>query len=321
MKKTFAVFIILIMIISTFSFAQALTITFNPSDIEVYEREALIKWESDELSDSEVVYGDNINNVSVSVKNLTPVLNHSVLLQNLNVSTTYYYKIISTNENGSFELNNSNSYYSFTTTQDTTPPFINTTIPRFYNSARLIIEGITEPRALVHAYANPSPNEVGIAFYDRETFADEQGNFRIVNLPLDASLNENLVVLWVMDRAGNTNTTSGFVSIDTTPPNVIINIPSSTTTGSLEINGTTDENITVVVYAAPYNESWPVSINESHILENETIETTNLTNFSVSISLTDYKNVVRVVAYDRAGNEVVEEKQVLYDSEPPVFEY
>ena len=319
-NKISAVMMSFLIILATVAFADALSLTFDPTSVQPTDTEALIKWQSDEISDSEVVYGINTTNVSLPARNATPDFNHSVLVQGLNVSTTYYYKIRSTNQNGTVELNNSDTYYSFTTIPDVTPPFINLTIPRFYNSARLVMEGTTEPRALVHAYANPDPGEVGILFYDRETFADSSGNFAIVDLPLDASMETNNVVIWVRDRAGNVNTTSGLVTLDLIPPNVTINIPAATSTGALLINGTTDENITLLVYVAPYNDTVP-AINDSHLVKNESVTIASITPFSTTISLSQYRNLVRVIAQDLAGNQVIAERAVLFDSVPPFFEF
>jgi len=72
---------------------------------------AVILWNTDDFSNSTVLYGTNPTNLSFTAINASYVQNHSVLLSSLVPNTTYYYNISSCSAGGC----NSSGTYNFTT--------------------------------------------------------------------------------------------------------------------------------------------------------------------------------------------------------------
>ncbi|MFA6228388.1 MAG: FISUMP domain-containing protein, partial [Patescibacteria group bacterium] len=67
----------------------------NTAATIVIDTQALINWTTNELSDSEVVYGTESNNYTLNSTDANLALKHSIVLPDLATSTTYYYKVIS----------------------------------------------------------------------------------------------------------------------------------------------------------------------------------------------------------------------------------
>jgi len=86
-------------------------------------KSAQVEWQTDEISNSKVFFGKDINNLKEKVlpKN---VKNHKVLLSNLDSDTKYYYKISSRDQSGNTYV--SGTFRDFTTMKapDTTRPLI-----------------------------------------------------------------------------------------------------------------------------------------------------------------------------------------------------
>jgi len=320
-KKILAMFMSVLVVLVSVYYAQALQITFNPESVNATESSAIIEWQTDESANSSLTYWSVSNATPVEISDSAMNTTHSFELTGLMPATTYNYWLSSSTQGETAVMNNSGSFYQFTTKNISIPVFINATIPQFYHSARLNIRGKTSPNALVHAYANPEPGEIGVAFYDVETFADSEGNFTIYGLILDSSLQYNTVVLWARDLAGNTAMLSGNVELDLSPPNIALEFPDSTQTGTLKIKGTTDETIAVEIYAAAYVNDTAPELNESNLVINETVTASSLTPFSFSVSMPGDKNLVRFDARDKGGNLVRETKTVISDTIPPSFLY
>ncbi len=326
-KPLIALFMSAIIILTTVYTAQALQITFNPSLSNVTHNSALIAWQTDAPANSTLAYWNaagNATNETITLSEANLTLNHSYTLAGLNATTAYRYWFASSSLNETGVMNNSNNFYDFTTLNITPVAlFINATIPLNYNSPRLTISGTTSPNALVHAYANPDPSRVGISFYDRETFADENGNFTVYELPLDASRTNNTVVLWARDDKGNTTSISGQVHLDLIPANVSYFIPPTTRTGSINISGTTNENITIEIYAGAFVNGTAPVLNETNLALNQTVilaNGTNTTPFLFNIAMPGDKNLVLFNARDLGGNLITSNATVISDTIPPTFE-
>jgi len=87
---------------------------------------ATITWTTNESTDNIVEYGTATTSLtSVAGSNADSTTSHSVSLSNLSSGTTYYYQVRSRDASGNITMdNNSGSYYSFTTVEDTTAPTI-----------------------------------------------------------------------------------------------------------------------------------------------------------------------------------------------------
>lgn len=78
---------------------------------------AVITWLTNELADSQVLYGTTAGNLNQQTSvNATMTINHSVVISSLTAGTTYYYKVVSADPQGN---STTSSEYSFgTTAQD-----------------------------------------------------------------------------------------------------------------------------------------------------------------------------------------------------------
>lgn len=107
--------ILLLWLVATPASASPLTIT-DVSSGNITQITATITWNTDELANSTVNYGDIIppGNTTSDSSFLT---NHVVNLTGLNPATLYYYEVVSTNEAATETQvdNNGGAYYTFTT--------------------------------------------------------------------------------------------------------------------------------------------------------------------------------------------------------------
>lgn len=308
-----------LMVTLTVYSAEALEIVFNPASANITTNSALITFQTNESANSTLTYWAYHTNLTTLLTN-TEMINHSYLLTGLNKSTTYNYWFSVMKGNETYVRNNSGTFYEFRTPNASLSNIsLNVTIPNYHYSTRLTLEGKTVPNAIVHGYANPQPEEVGLSFYHREVFSDEEGNFVIPDLILNPAIQENIVVIWAMDiDTGETVTKSGIVELDLIPPNVNFVIPGTSRTGNIMINGSTDENVTVTIYSAGYVNGTSPILNSSNIVTNTTVGQNET--FSFPVSLIEEKNLVRFEAVDKGGNVVSQDKTVISDTVPPMFE-
>lgn len=99
------------------SFGDSQPIITNVQSISITSNTAVITWTTDKYSDSKVYFGTTSGIYALSVGNSGTVSSngsytHSVSLSGLNASTTYYYKVASTDNDGSRGVSDE---YSFTT--------------------------------------------------------------------------------------------------------------------------------------------------------------------------------------------------------------
>ncbi|MCI0682546.1 MAG: Ig-like domain-containing protein [Gemmataceae bacterium] len=87
-----------------------------------------IDWQTDESATSQVVYGTSPSSLNLSLTDLTMVTAHSITLNNLTPNTTYYYRVISTDE-----FNNTTTFPSLSEAPRSfsTPAFSDTTAADF----------------------------------------------------------------------------------------------------------------------------------------------------------------------------------------------
>ncbi|MDI6734175.1 MAG: Calx-beta domain-containing protein [Patescibacteria group bacterium] len=122
--------------------------------IDVLDTRAAVSWYTDISSNSYVTYstssapeaGIEIGNGTLVAGEIGPY-SHKVDLNNLEPSTTYYFKVKSVDAQGNIaeEINNGR-YYSFTTTQDVTPPeIINIAAPVITANSVVVFWQTNEP--------------------------------------------------------------------------------------------------------------------------------------------------------------------------------
>lgn len=318
-----AVFCIYLMI--NITLVQAFSITYNPaSGINVTDRTAVIKWNTDDLSTSRVNYGatnalgsfavENSSNTSDTSAFLTK--DHAVTLANLQPGTLYYYGLVSRNESGSIaNANNSMNYYTFTTAADTTPPAINVTLPAYHNARWIGFTGLTEPDCIVRVYVNRPDSDIGTMNYDYIASSDSTGIFVFprVNLPLD----RNDAVIWAKDSAGNTNYQRYHVEIDLVPPKISLKVTSSDTSMKFSINyiPSISPSSSLIVDG---NTSEPVNI--TYRVNNDTQTLSSDSSFSITLNLDENQdNIVLMQFADKAGNTVSYSSTIRVDAQAPTI--
>ncbi|MFH0854631.1 MAG: fibronectin type III domain-containing protein [bacterium] len=102
--------------------APIITFATSTDITSITSSSALIKWTTDEPATSTVAYGLTANSYTWSTNSNTLNYSHIIPLSGLTDSSTYYFKLISTDANGNTATdNNSGADYSFTTLDDTGP--------------------------------------------------------------------------------------------------------------------------------------------------------------------------------------------------------
>ena len=129
------------------------------------------------------------------------------------------------------------------TTFDTTPPFINTTVPETFSRLKMHIEGSTEPYTNLKLYVNGE--------YKRQLGASStgsSGDFLFRDVALE-NMKTNSINLIAEDSSGNINEKNSVVYVDADQPVVNISgIPKSSREDRLLIQGTVDEQVQVDFY-------------------------------------------------------------------------
>ncbi|MEA3514883.1 MAG: transglycosylase SLT domain-containing protein [Nanoarchaeota archaeon] len=126
---------------------------------------------------------------------------------------------------------------------DTTPPFINVTIPLNYNKLKMHITGHTEPYSNLKLYVN--------SVYQRQISQEgtgASGSFAFNNVAL-VNMQTNTIRIEAEDRSGNLNEITETVFVDAIGPNVTISpIPSFSADSYFRINGTVNEPVHMEFY-------------------------------------------------------------------------
>jgi chitodextrinase len=198
---------------------------------------ATIMWDTDELADSVVEYGETEVLGSIEI-NSTLEYDHSVTLTNLQPSTTYYFRVNSTDTSGNYA---NGKVMQFTTEEgpDITPPKI----------TDVMVEDITESSATVTWKTN-EPSDSLVKYGETTTYVAEVSD---PTLAFDHSLKitgldhseEYHYLIQSKDMAGNLQDYEGTFNTasppDETPPNIVGDIEVTTTDKTATILWTTDE--------------------------------------------------------------------------------
>jgi hypothetical protein len=262
---------------------------------------ANINWTTNELSNTQVDYGLTSAYGSTAA-NAALLTNHSQALTGLTASSTYHYRVKSTDAAGNTAIGG-DSTFTTAALGDTTAP-INTTAAIFINAAA----PATHTTAVTLSIS--ATDDVGVAaYFSSETVsipaAAAPGWVSVVSstnysagVPFTLSSGDGLktVNVWFKDAAGNVSTgTSGTIFLDTIPPVLSAIAASAVTSTSATIGWTTDEaSDTQVEYGTTTSYGFTASTAAAVMTHSQTL--TGL------VGSTTYH--YRVKSTDAAGNTV-----------------
>ncbi|MBI4392596.1 MAG: fibronectin type III domain-containing protein [Euryarchaeota archaeon] len=141
---------------------------------------AIVRWTTDDTSDSTVEYGPTASYGSTTTR-VETVTSHSVTLMGLSQSTTYHFRVRSTNLNA---LESALGDFTFTTGSDVTPPVANVNRPftgRIYvndmetNTFSTIMPLAVGSTLTVNVFATDASGVVAVEMYV-DTLATERAD-------------------------------------------------------------------------------------------------------------------------------------------------
>jgi len=270
---------------------------------------AVITWKTNELANSRVEYGKTTNYGSLATSS-TLTIDHVINLSNLDPSTTYHYRVISTDANNNTATSTD---YTFTTQppDDTTPPSItNVTVSSVDLTSAIITWNTDENSNSIVDYGETTSLGQMAGNLDDSTTAHS-----VTLTNLNASTTYYFQVR-SQDLAGNTatdNNSGNYYSFvtqkDTTPP-TISNVSVSTVSDTkATITWTTNElSTSQVIYGT----------TDSY--GSQTEEDTTLT-YQHSVTLTGLTKKTtyhyQVVSKDAAGNSASSEDNTFTTTDEP----
>ncbi len=224
----------------------------NVKVTKVTQNSATIEWDTDNNSSGKVSYGKTIP-LGLSQKHDNFVENHNLTIFNADKNTTYFFNVESSDKTGNSAMdNNSGKFYAFKTLeiseissaniQDSGPPQINLSLPRYLNRRSIDIIGTTRQFSSVALFVN------NLNFPKRILSSNEAatGKFAFSQIQLEQ---ENVIKIAVEDRSGNKNEKTFEVSVDTESPIVkLSNITSLTSKPNLTISGNVNEQAAIKVF-------------------------------------------------------------------------
>ncbi len=263
---------------------------FSNVQSSVTANSAEITWETDQVADSFVSYGEEKNDL-IKKGNADLLTQHNINLQSLQPQTTYFFQVESNNEID----NNNGNLYSFTTlAEDKTAPSLTVELPEFVKGNKFSLEGSAENNAEVKLFVNDA-----LVGSTRAT----EGKFTFANIFL-VSDQVNVIKIMAADSAGNAAEFVGQVVSDTLKPRITLDEVPSLITENLVLRGSVSENISGVIFVN--NRSLSQFIGDS---------------FEQSVSLSEGFNLVKVEVTDQAGWVSSEEVEVTYDTLPPTVSF
>ncbi|HLC96922.1 MAG TPA: hypothetical protein VJH97_06390 [Candidatus Nanoarchaeia archaeon] len=227
--------VVLIVLIATLPISYALSIG-NITVSGITDSSAKIGWDTDVISNSIVDYGINSSLGLESTSN-NLVKKHEVTLTGLNESTSYMYKLTSAAGINVVTDDNNGNLHQFTTQKDS-PPQIQVTIPRFYNSKSIDLVIGTDPNSLVDIYVN--------GILKKRARSAANGNATITGIPLGEG--NNTIKINVEDPRKQTAEEEQDIFVDSAAPVMTLQpIPSLLIDNNLIINGTVSEESDITI--------------------------------------------------------------------------
>lgn len=270
---------------------------------------AIITWNTDEKSDSYVIYS-TINPVSTNSSstpifgNNSKVKNHWVSLNNLSAGTTYYYIVRSKDSSGNTSFSNQNSFTTIspTTTGDNISPIISNIIGIVSTTSVQVGWKTNEFSTSKVYYSTNTPVDVNSSNFVQKLSLD---NSHIIVVPNLVNGTKCYFIIESRDNAGNISrssefnfTTQGINSLPDTSGPVISSISTSISSSTINLSWTTNEPSTSKVYFSPgssvdANSTTTPFVSDSNLVINHTLSIPSLstsTLYSMIIESKDSMN-------------------------------
>jgi len=228
---------------------------------------ANITWATDEPATSQVDYGITTSYGSSTALNTSLGTSHSQVVAGLQDSTTYHYRVRSTDAAGNATVSGDSTFV--------TPPAIDITPPSA--PLNVTVQALSTTQAKVTWQA--STDNVGVANYPVLRDGTAVGTITATNFT-DAGLTPGQAYNYTVvanDAAGNVSAPSAPAGVtmplpDTTPPTISLTAPAAgnTVSGTLQVSATASDNVGVAgvqfkldganlgseVTTAPYQAPW-----------------------------------------------------------------
>jgi hypothetical protein len=231
LKKIISILLIELIILLPIAMVDALTIT-NVRVEEVTDISAKVKWDTDIAAEESVNFGTT---QSLGRTESTPNSRreHSILLNNINPDTPYYFEVVS----NSITDNNNGNFHTFTTLPETAL-FVSSNIPENYKQHSINIEGSSIRLARINMYANSAT--------PRTLNSDNNGNFLFPNTDLNEG--DNTIRL-TAESQGQIVEQVYSINVDTIAPTVTLTeIPNVVGEERITINGSVSELVDISIY-------------------------------------------------------------------------
>ena len=262
------------------------------------ENSGLILWETDELSNSKVIYGTTTSCGNETSLDDTLTKKHAVSISGLSANTTYYYKVVSCDANSNCATSSLNSFTTLLLEEpkegDAEGPQISEVKATVVSDTSVVITWKTDELA-------DSKVDYGKSTSYTETVSSSDLTIEhIINLSnLESSTTYHFQVVSA-DSSGNSSTSTDFTFTtqtpdDVTPPNIAnVTVSSINLTSAVITWATTDENSNSIV---DYGETALLGQMAGNFDDSTTSHSVTLTNLTAS---TTYYFQVR--SQDSAGN-------------------
>lgn len=179
-------------------------------------------------------------------------------------------------------------------------PGLNITIPAVVDSTSIDISGQTTPGASIRVLVNE---------ISKRYLPSAEADFTISNIPLSRTTNDITVIATLQ---GEETRKSGSTRVDTSPPDIEMNIPQFVTESALTVEGTVNEPVTLRHRTVPQDGCdgecpWNTQQAQGQ--------------FSFQVTLEpDVPTTIEVQATDEAGNIETRSNTTVADTQPPVLE-
>ena len=209
----------------------------NVSIVSLSTTSVTIEWKTDESSDSKIEYGPSQTELNGSDISQDYTTEHSVTINNLQNASTYYYKVISCDTDDNCAENFGEAF----TPTEIVSLDIQMNVPTIYNSGTVPVNGTVTPHTKVRFFVNNIYK--GLIGVEKNTNGEIS-----FNVPGFVSGNNTLTIR-LEDSIGSVQEQSYEIDIDLSPPNVVISdLPTTISSETVSINGTTNEAVDVKVY-------------------------------------------------------------------------
>lgn len=228
---------------------------FNISILALTDSTATIGWNTDEESNSIINYGADESSLGLSVTDLALVTEHSLVITGLTKDVRYIYVVQSCDEAGNCD---NSEPLAFTAGADYTPPFINATIPEYYNGLEIDFDVFTENHSDVLVYVND--------IYRRSGNSGAEGKISFRNVQLNSVLGTNEIRIEAVDQIGNEAVQNYNIELDFVAPvlEITTNVTNLTIERSITIQGNVDELSTIKFFLEldPFDTTPPEKVTE-----------------------------------------------------------